>query len=159
MEKTLVCKTIRLTRTAILHLKMQTTGIELQTRNLSMDDIAFLTAIPSPKSHYVLDELQYELWGRSWCVFVHSLLLTLHHNHKGISAHALERDEERRVIFMNHIVEIALDLKMLNFGDEAAKDERTVDSRPMFENWNKVRFIYSLVPVEVYRFFLNDLSE
>ncbi|KAG1792015.1 uncharacterized protein HD556DRAFT_1444804 [Suillus plorans] len=54
--------------------------------------------------------------------------------HKGISAHALEQDEERRVIFMDHIVEIALDLK---FCDEVAKDERTVDSRPMFENWNK----------------------
>ncbi|KAG2103474.1 uncharacterized protein F5147DRAFT_809225 [Suillus discolor] len=100
--------------------------IESQARNISMDDVAFLTAIPSPKSHHVLDELQHELWGRS-C-------------YKGISAHALERDEERRI---NHIVEVALDLKMLKFGDEAAKDERTVDSRPMFENWNKS-------PIEVF---------
>lgn len=66
----------------------------------------------------------------SWCVSVNTLLLTphsgrLHYSHKGIPARALERDEERCAIFMNHIAETALDMEMLMFGDEAAKDKRT----------------------------------
>ncbi|KAG1777620.1 hypothetical protein EV702DRAFT_1045036 [Suillus placidus] len=50
----------------------------------------------------------------------------LHYSHKSISAHTLKRDKERRAIFMNHIAEIAPDPEMLMFGDEAAKDERTL---------------------------------
>jgi len=49
-------------------------------------------------------------------------------------------------IFMNHIAEMASNTGMPMFGDEAAKDQR-------INSWNKVCFIYSLVPVEVYRFF------
>ncbi|KAG2359199.1 hypothetical protein BDR07DRAFT_1415761 [Suillus spraguei] len=46
-----------------------------------------------------------------------------------ISAYALERNEELRAIFMNSIAEIAPDPEMLMFGDEAAKDERTIIRR------------------------------
>ncbi|KAG2366206.1 hypothetical protein BDR07DRAFT_1480454 [Suillus spraguei] len=69
-----------------------------------------------------LDELQHVF------VSLQTLLRTLrrlHYSHKSISSRALERDEERRAIFMNHIAEIAPDPKMLMFDDEAAKDERT----------------------------------
>ncbi|KAG2115097.1 kinase-like domain-containing protein [Suillus discolor] len=56
----------------------------------------------------------------------------------GIPARVLERDEERRAIFMNHIAETALDPEMLMFGDEreAAKDKRTLIRR-FGENWNR----------------------
>jgi len=77
-----------------------------------------------------LDELQHKLRARCGVfVSVHTLLRTLHrlhYSHKSISARALEQDEEQHAIFMNHIAEIALDPEMLMFGDEAAKDERTV---------------------------------
>ncbi|KAG2066252.1 hypothetical protein BDR04DRAFT_1106986 [Suillus decipiens] len=53
-----------------------------------------------------LDELQHELRARRGVfVSVHTLFRTLHrlqYSHKSISARALERDEERRAIFMNN---------------------------------------------------------
>ncbi|KAG1869564.1 hypothetical protein F4604DRAFT_1774029 [Suillus subluteus] len=80
-----------------------------------------------------LDELQHELHScRGVFVSVQTLLRTfrrLHLNRKHISAYALERNEEKRAIFMNSIAEIAPDPEMLMFGDEAAKDERTLIRR------------------------------
>ncbi|KAG0693239.1 hypothetical protein DFH29DRAFT_408101 [Suillus ampliporus] len=80
-----------------------------------------------------LDELQHELHSRRGVfVSVQTLLRTfrrLHLNCKHISAYALERNKEKRVIFMNSIAEIAPDPEMLMFGDEAAKDERTLIRR------------------------------
>ncbi|KAG2355006.1 hypothetical protein BDR07DRAFT_1304378, partial [Suillus spraguei] len=65
-------------------------------------------------------------------VSVQTLLRTfrqLHLNRKHISAYALEWNKEKRAIFMNSIAEIVPDPEMLMFGDEAAKDERTVIQR------------------------------
>jgi hypothetical protein len=105
-------------------------GLRGQRRNLSIDDIAFLTTILRRNPTIYLDELQHELQARRGVfVSVHTLFRTLHrlqYSHKSISARALERDEERRAIFMNNIAEIAPDPEMLMFGDEAAKDERTL---------------------------------
>jgi hypothetical protein len=45
--------------------------------------------------------------------------------HKGVSEHALERNNQLRAIFMNRIADQVPDPNMLMFGDEASKDERT----------------------------------
>ncbi|KAG2145725.1 hypothetical protein BD769DRAFT_1293682, partial [Suillus cothurnatus] len=93
-------------------------------RNLSIDNIAFLTTILRRNPTIYLDELQHKLQARHGVfVSVHTLFRTLHrlqYSHKSISARALEQDEERRAIFMNNIAEIAPDPEMLMFGDEAA---------------------------------------
>ncbi|KAG1868112.1 hypothetical protein C8R48DRAFT_598916 [Suillus tomentosus] len=131
IKKTLVYKTIRLrTANSSQHANNGPLG---RRRNLSIDDIAFLTTTLRRNPTIYLDELQHELRARrSVFVSIHTLFRTLrrlHYSHKTISARALERDEERRAIFMNHIAEIAPDPEMLMFGDEAAKDERTLIRR------------------------------
>jgi hypothetical protein len=97
---------------------------------LTINDIAFITAILRQNPTMYLDELQHELHSRRGVfVSVHTLLRTLRrllYSRKDISARALERNEEHRAIFMNTIGEIAPDPEMLMFGDEAAKDERTL---------------------------------
>ncbi|KIK36705.1 hypothetical protein CY34DRAFT_45870, partial [Suillus luteus UH-Slu-Lm8-n1] len=127
IKKTLVYKTIKLTGTSSQHANH---GLRGCRRNLSIDDIAFLTTILRQNPTMYLDELQHELRARRGVfVSVHTLFRTLHrlhYSHKNISARALERDEERRAIFMNNIAEIAPDPEMLMFGDEAVKDERTL---------------------------------
>lgn len=102
-------------------------------RTLTIDDIAFITAILCHHPTIYLDELQHELHSRRGVlVSLQTLLRTfsqLHFKRKRISAYALERNEEKRAIFMNSIANIAPDPEMLMFGDEAAKDERTLIRR------------------------------
>ncbi|KAG1811313.1 hypothetical protein EV424DRAFT_1327736 [Suillus variegatus] len=102
-------------------------------RSLTVNDITFITTILRHCPTIYLDELQQELC--SCCgVFVSIPMLfrtfrQLHVNHKCISAYALERNEELCAMFMNSIAKIAPNLEMLMFGDEAAKDERTIIGR------------------------------
>jgi transposase len=114
IKKTLVYKTIKLTGTSPQNANH---GLRGRRRNLSIDDIAFLTTILRRNPTMYLDELQHELRARRGVfVSVHTLFRTLHrlqYSHKSISARALERDEERHAIFMNNIAEIAPDREML----------------------------------------------
>ncbi|KAG1861935.1 hypothetical protein C8R48DRAFT_603889 [Suillus tomentosus] len=102
-------------------------------RSLTVNDIAFITTILRHRPTIYLDELQQELCSRRGVfVSIPTLFRTfcwLHVNRKCISAYALERNKELRAMFMNSIAEIAPDPEMLMFGDEAAKDERTIIQR------------------------------
>ena len=49
----------------------------------------------------------------------------MHYSHKGISAHALERDDILRSAFINTIADIVTDPHMLMFVDEAARNKKT----------------------------------
>ncbi|KAG1802320.1 uncharacterized protein BJ212DRAFT_1286073 [Suillus subaureus] len=126
VKKTLVYKVLQLfPATWSIHNK--NTG---QHHTLTINDLTFITAILCHCPTIYLDELQHEL--HSCCgvfVSVQTLLCTfwqLHLNHKCISAHTLEWNEEKCAIFMNNIAEIVPDPEMLMFGDEVVKDKRTV---------------------------------
>ncbi|KAG1736184.1 hypothetical protein EDB19DRAFT_1637925 [Suillus lakei] len=125
VKKTLVYKVLQLFPSQHTHSK--NTG---QRRILTIDDIAFITAILCHHPTMYLDELQHELHSRRGVfVSVQTLLRTfrrLHLNRKHISTYALEQNEEKCAISMNSIAEIVPDPEMLMFGDEAAKDERTL---------------------------------
>ncbi|KAG1732003.1 uncharacterized protein EDB91DRAFT_1058389 [Suillus paluster] len=125
VKKTLVYKVLQLFPSQHIHSK--NTG---RHHILTIDDITFITAILCHHPTMYLDELQHELHSHcSVFVSVQTLLRTfwrLHLNCKHISTYALERNEEKCAIFMNSIAEIVPDPEMLMFGDEAAKDERTL---------------------------------
>jgi hypothetical protein len=127
IQKTLVYKVIRLYK----HLPASHhNGQRGRHRVLTINDTAFITAVLRQNFTMYLDELQHELHARRGVyVSVPTLFRTLSmlfYSRKDSSARALERDEERRAIFMNHIGEVAPDPEMLMLGDEAAKDERTL---------------------------------
>ncbi|KAG2090022.1 uncharacterized protein F5147DRAFT_586880 [Suillus discolor] len=127
VKKTLVYKVLRLFSPTCSSIHSKNTGCR---RTLTIDDLAFITAILRHRPTIYLDELQHELHSRRGVsVSVQTLLHTfrwLHLSRKCISAYALEWNEEKCAIFMNSIAEIAPDPEMLMFGDEAAKDERTL---------------------------------
>jgi hypothetical protein len=78
---------------------------------LTINDIAFTTAVLRQNPTMYPDELQHELHARRGVyVFVPTLFRTLSrllNSRNDISARALERDEERHAIFLNHIGEMA----------------------------------------------------
>ncbi|KIK35734.1 hypothetical protein CY34DRAFT_95571 [Suillus luteus UH-Slu-Lm8-n1] len=134
VKKTLVYKVLQLCPLtwSLQHSRIHSkhTG---RRRTLTIDDIAFITAILRHHPTIYLDELQHELHSRRGVlVSLQTLLRTfsqLHFKRKHISAYAFERNEEKHAIFMNSIANIAPDPEMLMFGDEAAKDERTLIRR------------------------------
>ncbi|KAG2030317.1 hypothetical protein BDR03DRAFT_878603 [Suillus americanus] len=85
IKKTLVYKTIKLTGTSSQNANNGPRG---RCRNLSIDDIAFLTVVVCRNSTMYLDELQHELQARRGAfVSVHTLFRTLHslrYSHKSI---------------------------------------------------------------------------
>src|ERR1700709_2190544 len=105
VKKTLVYKVIQLYK----HLPASShhSGQRGRRRVLTINDIAFITAVLRQNPTMYLDELQHELHARRGVyVSVPTLFRTLSrllYSRKDISARALERDEERRAIFMNHI--------------------------------------------------------
>jgi transposase len=129
VKKTLIYKVLHLFPSASNHVYSN----QGRCRSLTIDDIAFITAILCHRPTIYLDELRYELHSRRGVfVSLQTLLRTfqrLHINRKCISAYALERNEDQRAIYMNNIAEVAPDPEMLMFGDEAAKDERTLIRR------------------------------
>jgi transposase len=96
-------------------------------RQLSSVNISFIRSLMSQHHTIYLDEIQEELLTRRGVrVSIPTLTRTLHCLHltnKDVSGRALERNDEQRAIFMNHIADIVTDPNMLMFGDEAAKDE------------------------------------
>ena len=102
-------------------------------RTLSSADLAFISAIVNHRPSVYLDELQDELWlkcnVRSTLPPLSRALEQLGVTRKAISAHAYERNEFSRALYMNRIAEEVPDPNMLMFIDEAARDERTISRR------------------------------
>ncbi|KAJ8582984.1 hypothetical protein M405DRAFT_799740 [Rhizopogon salebrosus TDB-379] len=105
VKKTLVYKVIQLYK----HLPASShhNGQRGRHRVLTINDIAFITAVLRQNPTMYLDELQHELHARRGVyVSVPTLFRTLSrllYSRKDISTRALERDEERRTIFMNQM--------------------------------------------------------
>ena len=102
-------------------------------RFLSSADLSFLSAIVNHRPSVYLDELRDELQlkrnVRSTLPTLSRALKQLGVTRKAISAHACERNELSRALYMNRIAEEVTDPNMLMFIDEAARDERTISRR------------------------------
>lgn len=77
----------------------------------------------------VLDQLQDTFGIKISITTLWRTLRRLRFSHKQSSPKAIERDSERRSVYMNDIAEIAPNPEMLMFTDESAKDERTSSRR------------------------------
>ena len=100
-----------------------------QKRTLSQGDLKFIVALLSRRHCIYLDEIQEQLGNeRHISISIITLLCALHHLHytrKGISAHALERDDLLRSAFMNRITNKVTNPDMLMFVDEAVRNKKT----------------------------------
>lgn len=103
------------------------------SRILTPADLAFISMVIDHCPSIYLDELQDKLQLKQ---NVYVTLPTLSHaleqlgvTRKAISAHATERNDLSRALYMNRIANEVPDPNMLVFIDEAAKDEHTISRR------------------------------
>ena len=98
-------------------------------RMLSQEDLKLVVALLNCRHCIYLDEIQDEFYTkRGTVVSITTLLRTLHRLHysrKCVSAHALERDDLLRSLYMNRIADEVPDPDMLIFIDEAARNKKT----------------------------------
>lgn len=129
IKKTLVYKTLNFYR-SFGTIENPSRHTRARNRALSPANIEFLIDLLQSKPTIYLDEIQDELLRhQGCCISIPTLFRTLQRlnfSRKRVSAPALEQNETRRAIFMNRVAEIAPDPNMLMFGDEAARDIRTL---------------------------------
>ena len=100
-----------------------------QKHTLSQGDLKFIVALLSRRHCIYLDEIQEQLGNEhhisvSIMTLLHALC-HLHYTCKGVSAHALERDDLLHSAFMNRIADEVTNPDMLMFVDEAARNKKT----------------------------------
>ncbi|OAX34656.1 hypothetical protein K503DRAFT_428891 [Rhizopogon vinicolor AM-OR11-026] len=129
IRKFLVYKTLQL-YAALANVANPNSRTAGRRRSLNHKDINYIKSHCHLHGSVFLDELQSDLLTRRDVKVSLSILFrTLQRlgiTRKKVSRRALERNDEKRAAFMNNLADIAPNPEMLMFGDEAAKNDRTL---------------------------------
>ena len=131
VRKTLAYETLHHHCTHGITFDLNTQQRGVQHHALTSVDLAFIHMLLNQKHTVHLYEIQEQLL--SCCsvkVSIPALTHTLHRlhiTHKDILGKALECNNQLCAAYMNHMVDFVIDPEMLMFGNEAHKDERTLN--------------------------------